>query len=332
MEIREPRRAHSTREPTVRPLQVPSPTALRDELEQLVLLDLPGPAGGPEEEIGENSVRDRYLFGLLAPSHQQIKPEEQEELALAEANGAEEGETDATPFNTLTFRSSLIGMSFCVDGEEQNLAVTASWGRYRQVHSQTMTTAAGAPATVWKRQPMGGTSHLLRLQEGPVSAWPSARDEQPEVMVKGKIRRAGLTWTVTLFLVNGQKEPERRRDEVWLFQPELRVEAQHGSQRPIFCQRSLPRRYQPSDEELTMSMLYRQHANFAIGYGVGTHTTVAPGDQGTGPVACRATGTPSAPTRHRLQTMDRDTARPPGWSSRRTDALPACCGPGTCSL
>lgn len=286
MDRQETRRTHATREPADLPLQTPSPANLRDELEQLVLLDLLGPTGGPEEEIDESSVRDRYLVGLLAPSHQQIQPEEQEELALADASGAEDGSPDATPLNTLTLRSSSIGMSFCVDGQEQAVAVTASWGRYRRMHSQTLTTAAGAPAMVWKRQPVGGLPHLLQLREGPVSAWSPAGDEQPEVMVKGKIRRAGQTWTVTLFLVNGQKEPERRRDEAWLFQPELRVEAPETDARPIFRQRPLPHRHQPSDEELTMSMLYRQHANFATGHGVGIHTTTAPDNSGRAVSIC----------------------------------------------
>ena len=43
----------------------PSPSAIRDELERLVLLDLLGPAGGPEEEVEDSSVRDRYLVGAL---------------------------------------------------------------------------------------------------------------------------------------------------------------------------------------------------------------------------------------------------------------------------
>lgn len=264
-----------TSDPSIdQPLQVPSPAALRDELEQLVLLDLLGPAGGPGEEVNESSVRDRYLVGQLAPSHQQIKPEELDELALADASGAEDGSPEETPLNTLTFRSSSIGMSFCVDGQVSKLAVTASWGRYRRMHSETLTTPTGAPAMVWKRLPMGGTPHELSLREGPVPAWSPEPEEQPQVVVKGKIRRSEKTWTVTLFLVNEQNEPERRRDEAWLFQPELSVEAL--DQQPIFCQRPLPRRHQPSDEELTMAMLYRQHANFAIGHGVGIHTEVTP--------------------------------------------------------
>jgi hypothetical protein len=48
-------------------LRVPSPRELRAELEQIVLRDLLSPAGGPTEELGERSVRDRYLVGMLAP-------------------------------------------------------------------------------------------------------------------------------------------------------------------------------------------------------------------------------------------------------------------------
>ena len=40
---------------------------IREKLERMVLLDLLGPVGGPEEEIDEPSVRDRYLVGMLAP-------------------------------------------------------------------------------------------------------------------------------------------------------------------------------------------------------------------------------------------------------------------------
>ena len=47
-----------------------------------MLLDLLGPAGGPEEEVEEGSVRDRYLVGALAPSEQQTTPEEMDELAI----------------------------------------------------------------------------------------------------------------------------------------------------------------------------------------------------------------------------------------------------------
>src|SRR5437660_131723 len=48
-------------------LQPPSTSAIRDELESLVISELLGPAGGPEEEIDETKVSGRYLVGWLAP-------------------------------------------------------------------------------------------------------------------------------------------------------------------------------------------------------------------------------------------------------------------------
>ncbi len=72
-------------------LQPPSATALRDELERLVLQDLLGPAAGAEEEVDETNVRDRYLVGMLAPRDQQMAPEEMDELAIPEEGSMEDG-------------------------------------------------------------------------------------------------------------------------------------------------------------------------------------------------------------------------------------------------
>jgi len=52
-------------EPSV--LTRPSRVELRAGLECLVLLDLHGQDGDPEEEISERSIRDRYPIGILAP-------------------------------------------------------------------------------------------------------------------------------------------------------------------------------------------------------------------------------------------------------------------------
>ena len=46
---------------------IPSPVGLRAKLEEMVVGDLLGPAGGPDEELTERNVRDRYLVGVLAP-------------------------------------------------------------------------------------------------------------------------------------------------------------------------------------------------------------------------------------------------------------------------
>lgn len=53
-------------------LAAPAPSDLRDELTDMVVRDLLGPAGGPEEELNqkEHHVYQRYLVGMLAPKKQ----------------------------------------------------------------------------------------------------------------------------------------------------------------------------------------------------------------------------------------------------------------------
>ncbi len=48
-------------------LAPPSQHQIRDELERLIVADLLGPAGGPEEEVAERQVSERYATGMLAP-------------------------------------------------------------------------------------------------------------------------------------------------------------------------------------------------------------------------------------------------------------------------
>jgi hypothetical protein len=87
---------------------IPSPTRIREELEQMVLKDLLGPVGGPEEEIGEQSVRDRYLVGMLAPKRQELSPEEFDELPTGGSGSVEDGASEpSSPTTKTMFPSSL---------------------------------------------------------------------------------------------------------------------------------------------------------------------------------------------------------------------------------
>src|SRR6266487_991111 len=260
--------------PTV--LQPLSPSALRDELERLVLLDLLGPAGGPEEELEDSSVRDRYLVGALAPSEQQTTPEEMDELAIPDDGAGEDSASDEGALQIASFYPSSLGFSFCVDDAATSLRGTAAWGYYRREHSATIKTPKGAPKMVWKRQQMGEETKLFLLKDGPIPPWSPEPLEQPDVVVRGLMRRLDGSWTVTLFLVNEQHEPERNRDQAWIFQPELEVEAPDGA--PIFQRRAAIKRNRQTDEELKMAMLYRRHVGFAIGHGISVHAETLPGD------------------------------------------------------
>src|SRR5947209_13668763 len=104
---------------------IPSPTKLRDELERMVIKDLLGPVGGPEEEVDEPSVRDRYLVGMLAPKRQELSPEEFDELPQGGSSPAEDGTAEATsPANKTMFPSSF-GMTFCVGLDARVIQVSA---------------------------------------------------------------------------------------------------------------------------------------------------------------------------------------------------------------
>ena len=81
----------------------------------MVLKDLLGPVGGPEEEIDEPSVRDRYLVGMLAPKRQELSPEEFDDLPTGGSGTSEDGPTEVTSQAAKTKFPSSFGMTFCIE-------------------------------------------------------------------------------------------------------------------------------------------------------------------------------------------------------------------------
>lgn len=257
---------------------IPSAMHIRAELEQMVLNDLLGPVNGPEEEIDEQSVRDRYLIGMLAPKRQELSPEEFDELPQGGSGPAEDGPAEFTIPSSKTMAPSSFGMTFCIDLDATALQISAMWGHYFREHSVTLTTDTGAAKLVWKRKPCGGKSETIPLKTGKLSWTPDP--EFLEVKVQGLIRKRKTCWTVTLFLVNDQEEPKKSRDTKWVFQPELSVQAPDG--KPIFMNRPLQREAGKTDplthlEELEMAMLYRHCVEFGTGHGVSIHAECADG-------------------------------------------------------
>src|SRR5215831_8172708 len=122
---------------------VPSSLALRDELEAMVLNELLGPAGGPDEEI-EESPSTRYFVGILAP-RKRARPvaapvvlgsgpstaspdtgEDEDtdgelldgdELALGGSDSSQDGITDLAPAQDKAFIPSSFGLTFSTDLE-----------------------------------------------------------------------------------------------------------------------------------------------------------------------------------------------------------------------
>ncbi len=268
-------------------LRTPSAQEIRDELEQAVLRDLLGPAGGPHEEIAEDSVRERYLVGMLAPRGQIVSREQDDELATAGPGTPEEGQPDPDTVQGQSMSPFSMGLTFSVADDAAALKVTCRWGSYQRIASETLTNEkTGAPKMVWRRTPVEGIAPSLSLTEGDLEEWaPNA--EHPDVYVRGRIRRVQGNWIVTLFLVNNHAEPKQQPDRAWLFQPELIVESPDGQ--AIFQRRfsntvgdgAMP----PftgdvgvKQEQDALAMTYRGHIEFAVGHGVATHVETAPGE------------------------------------------------------
>lgn len=284
----------------------PSPWEMREELTQLIIKDLLGPAGGPEEELPEREgrVSERYLLGGLAPdsknaspfsllqnktnadSHAEAEDEldelldeaellQGESLAVVGTDSPEDGPTDKESSLVDTLLPSSIGFSFVVDAEEASIAVQASWGRYERVRSEHQVANSGNAALVWKRIPVENEPYILPMQEGSGDDAPAA--DFPLVKLYWRIRRhQSGNWFVTLFLCNGQ-EKEKPFDSQWIFQVELAVEGADGQHRPIFVQRqetSIPSETDAvtRGELEAYALRYRHTRIFAAGHGVAVLT------------------------------------------------------------
>jgi hypothetical protein len=251
---------------------IPPAMKIRDELERMVFADLHGPVGGEAEEIGEPSVRERYLVGMLAPKRQELSPEQFDELPQAGPGTVEEGTTESTAPTTKTMYPSSFGMTFCLDLGTKELQITARWGFYSRQPSETLTTPTGEKKLIWKRSQRQGVSKPIPVQAGRLTWTPDA--DFPQVQVQGLVRKREHFWSVTLFLVNGQEEPKTSRDVAWLFQPELSVQSPDG--KAVFHSRLHQRDPGKADpvtfaEEQEMAMLYRNHVEFGVGHGISIH-------------------------------------------------------------
>ncbi|MDQ3770273.1 MAG: helicase, partial [Actinomycetota bacterium] len=268
----------------------PSARALRARLEDLIAKDLLGPAGGEHEEVDEGRVSERYVVGMLAPrrvgfnggtagDHQPGEEAIEDDLALAGAEGGEEGGPEPAVAAVEQLVPASMGLSFAVDEDTEELAVTASWGRYARGPSEHATTESGQPRRVWRREPCGGRPRRIKLRDGDLDELTPDPDH-PEITVRGRARAHGGQRLVTLFLVNGQLEPDQDKDAAWLFQAELRIEAPGG--RAAFVSRRPPGQERRTDldrEELEgLDMAHRDRVELAVGHNVAVHAEPNPAD------------------------------------------------------
>src|ERR1035437_6052215 len=136
-----------------------STAPLRQELEDLIRRHLLGPAGGEQETITEQSVRNRYLLGMLAPLKViEVDEEPFDELADGSEDNAEEGTAEPSTPAKRGVAPSTFGLSFCLNLAETAFESDARWGQYLRESD-----ADGK--TVWKRYPRG-SNQTIPLKEG----------------------------------------------------------------------------------------------------------------------------------------------------------------------
>ena len=230
------------------PVQPVSLASLRQEFDDMIRRDLLGPAGGEQEIITEQSVRNRYLLGMLAPLNiSETEEEPLDELADDSEDNPEEGTAEpSTPAPKRNVTPSAMGFSFCLGSDEKEFYLQAGWGQYQREQDPD-------GKTVWKRHPRSG-SRTIALVEGNIAPW-SPDSEIPTVVVRGRIRRRDDHWSVTLFLSNEQEEA-KPREMYWLFQAQLEVRgrfARRPSQGHVSTLDQFSRL-----EDRTNEMLYRR--------------------------------------------------------------------------
>src|SRR4051794_1337822 len=100
-------------------IPTPLPNSLPDELTEMGIKDLLGPAGGPEEELDqhEDRVTNRYLVGMLAPKSTLVEAEQLDTLGTDETDDPEVGPTDCSTPPASTFFPNSIGLSFVVEND-----------------------------------------------------------------------------------------------------------------------------------------------------------------------------------------------------------------------
>lgn len=261
---------------------IPTPDALRDKLGEMVVNDLLGPAGGPDEELShyEDRVSGRYLIGSLAPKATPVEADEMDGLGTSGDGDQDEDESDSAMPAAATFFPSSIGLSFVIVAEAAAFEVLAAWGRYGKIRSATQTAKDGSPSLVWKRTPFEGSVLTVPLAAGPFGPLRPCPAEDPDVVVQGLIRQTPNGWVVTVFLVNTTEEREKNKDGAWVFQPKLSVRGAGDPPRPVFVQRhdwhrDLSKMDALTREETeTLEMLYRHRLEFAVGHGVSVHVTL----------------------------------------------------------
>ncbi len=250
--------------------------------------DLIGPAGGPNEEIIDANVRERYAMARLAPKKRveeaesvevegednEFAPEKDKRKHAPESkrssmteDEADEDVVDAKTRLAERMAPSSMGMTFYVADTVDKLHFDVTWGHY--IKDEPFIDEYEKDGEMrerslkqWHREAHRFSSDLV-LESG------LHRLDQPDVCLELRVRaRDGLRY-VSVFLINNQVETKQNRDETWVFQPRICVTGCEGA--PIVCPPFESPVVEKDEEILALNMMYRENVVFAVGHGVSVH-------------------------------------------------------------
>jgi hypothetical protein len=250
---------------------------VRGEIERLLAKDLLGPWADDKREVLPQGATpgERYVLGVLSPRGSALQADLTDDTAKDDGTGNGADEVGAAAAAGSMSPASL-GLSFRVPLHTERILVEGAWGRYVQERAQT---ADDEDKTylAWTRRPEQFEVELdLTKAESPAEL----RGAPAGVVIRSRMRIVGQCRFVDVSLVNGQAEPNERRDTAKLFQCRLSIRALDGAA-AVFLPHSDDTHAVAGDtaeigaegnagpigdpEVAALTMLYRGSLQFAVG-------------------------------------------------------------------
>lgn len=248
----------------------------REDIRECLRQELLGPSA-PDELLGE-SPSLRYLMGRLAPAGTSVAAEEDE----GTGDGGDDAESDAgsSAPPILAMNPASLGLSVVVSPGVDTLRAIASWGHYQdEAIAQDLDIESSAPGDEDVEASDEGAPHK-RTRKGHRR---QHVEQDPELAIStdGQLDLGTsifLEWVVrvlddgrravSVFLVNRREasNPDRPRDDEWIFQPTLRLEGvDRGA---VFEPRVLLEGALANDPDLkSAELVYWNRPEFAVGHG-----------------------------------------------------------------